>query len=325
MEDPMAIGLTRREWTAGSTAALGLWAAGPLGAQEFKTKLFRAQIVGKPNEAELQKLKDGGFDGVETTAADASVADAEAGRKIAEKVGIKIHSVMRAWMSFNSDKPAEVDGTIAKTETSLKAAQAYGADAILLVPCRLGKVKMPEPWDLKIEFDPKTLHLKRVVEGDNAPYADYIAAHDRSTDMSIKAVEKLIPVAEKTGVVIGLENVWNSLWLMPDLFAAFVGSFKNKWVKAYFDIGNHVKFAPPEQWLKALGSLVCKLHVKDFKLNADGKGGNFCKVRAGSVNWPVVRKTIEEIQYSGFMTLEADAGPTPADQVKTLDTIIAGQ
>ncbi len=321
----MADEITRRGMMAGSAAALGLWAAGPLGAQEFKTKLYRAQIVGKPEEAVLAKLKEGGFDGVETQAADASVAEAEAARKVAEKVGIKIHSVMRAWMSFNSDKPAEVEGTIAKTETSLKAAQAYGADAILLVPCRLGKVKMPEPWDLKIEFDPKTLHLKRVVEGDNAPFEDYIKAHDRSTDMSIKAVEKLIPVAEKAGVVIGLENVWNSLWLMPGLFAAFVGSFRNKWVKAYFDIGNHVKFAPPEQWLRALGPLVCKLHVKDFKLNADGKGGSFCSVRKGSVNWPVVRRTIEEIGFSGYMTLEADAGPTPADQVKTLDTIIAGQ
>jgi len=321
----MAMGITRREMVAGSAAAFGLWAAGPLGARQFKTKLYKAQIVGKPDENTLQKLKDGGFDGVETTAADASVAEAEAGRKIAEKVGIKIHSVMRAWMNFNSDKPAEVEGTIAKTETSLKAAQAYGADAILLVPCRIGKVKMPDPWDLKIEFDPKTLHLKRVVAGDNAPYEDFIKAHDRSTDMSIKAVEKLIPVAEKTGVLIGLENVWNNLWLMPDIFAAFVGSFKNKWVKAYFDIGNHVKFAPPEQWLRALGPLVCKLHVKDFKLNADGKGGNFCSVRKGSVNWPLVRKVIEEINYSGYMTLEADAGPTPADQVKTLETIAAGQ
>ncbi len=228
-------------------------------------------------------------------------------------------------MKFNSDKPDEVEGTIAKTETSLRAAQAYGADAILLVPCRIDKVKMPQAWEFKIEFDPKTLHLKRVVEGDNSPYEDYMRAHDRSTDMSIKAVERLIPVAEKTGVGIALENVWNNLWVMPDLFAAFVASFKNKWVKAYFDIGNHVKYAPPERYLRALGPLVCKLHVKDFKLNPDGRGGNFVPVRKGSINWPSVRRTIEEIGYSGWMTLEADAGPTPADQVKTLEAIIAGQ
>jgi len=320
----MRTDLTRRQMFAASAAALGA-AAAPRPRPQFKTKLLKAQIVGKPEEEPLRKLKEGGFDGVETTAADASPQEAEAGRRIAEKVGLRIHSVMRGWMKFNSEKPEEVEATIAKTEVSLRAAQAYGADAILLVPCRVDKVRMPQPWEFRIEFDPRTLHLKRVAEGDNAPYEDYIRAHDRSTDMSIQAVERLVPVAEKTGVVIALENVWNNLWVTPDLFAAFVARFRNKWVKAYFDIGNHVRYAPPEQYLRALGPLVCKLHVKDFKLHPDGKGGNFVPVRRGSINWPSVRRTIEEIGYSGWMTLEADAGPTPADQVKTLETIIAGQ
>jgi hexulose-6-phosphate isomerase len=320
----MANGITRRELAVGSAAAGAVWLSGArLGAAEFKTKLYRAQIVGKPSEKNLEPLKAGGFDGVETTAADVTPDEAAECRKIADKTGLKIHSVMRAWMSFNG-KPEEVEATIAKTETSLRAAQAYGADAILLVPCRIG-AKHPNPWDLKIEFDPKTLHLKQVADGDNAPWADYIKAHDHATDASIKAVERLIPTAEKTGVVIALENVWNGLWLMPEIFAAFVGSFKNKWVQAYFDIGNHVKFAPPEKYLKALGPLVRKCHVKDFKLKPDGKGGDWAKVREGSVKWPVVRQTLEEIGYNGWLTLEADAGPTPADQVKTLDLIIRGE
>jgi hexulose-6-phosphate isomerase len=322
----MAIGITRRELAAGTAAGLGVLAARRLGAAEFKTKLYRGQIVGKPSEGNLAPLKAGGFDGVETTAADVTPDEAAECKKIADKIGLKIHSVMRAWMSFNG-KPEEVEATIAKTETSLRAAQAYGADAILLVPCRIGGMKMPNPWDLKIEFDPKTLHLKQVVDGDNAPYADYIKAHDQSTDASIKAVERLVPTAEKTGVIIALENVWNNLWLMPEIFAAFVGSFRNKWVQAYFDIGNHVKFAPPEKYLKALGPLVRKCHVKDFKLKPDGKGGDFVKVRDGSVNWPVVRQTLEEIGYNGWLTLESEvaAGPAPADQVKALDQIIRGE
>jgi len=320
----MGEGLTRREMAAGSVAAGVSWLwKGRCAAAEFKTQLLRAQIVGKPSEKNLEPLKAGGFDGVETQAADVSPDEAAACKAVADRIGLKIHSVMRAWMSFNG-KPEEVEATIAKTETSLRAAQAYGADAILLVPCRIG-VKPPEPWDLRIEFDPKTLHLTRVVEGDNAAYADYIRAHDHATDASIRAVERLIPTAEKTGVVIAIENVWNNLWIMPELFAAFVGSFKSKWVQAYFDIGNHVKFAPPERYLKALGPLVRKCHVKDFKLNENGRGGNWAKVREGSVNWPVVRRTLEEIGYSGWLTLEADAGPTPADQVRTLDLIIRGE
>ena len=110
--------------------------------------------------------------------------------------------------------------------------------------------------------------MKQVVAGDNAKYQTYIEAHNHATDASRKAVEKLIPAAEKTGVVIALENVWNNLWVKPAIFANFVASFDSPWVQAYFDIGNHVKYAPPEEWIRALGKLIVKCHVKDFKLNA---------------------------------------------------------
>ncbi len=104
---------------------------------------------------------------------------------------------------------------------------------------------MPEAWEFDIRFDEKTGHLKQVVAGDNAPYASYIEAHNQAIDTSREAVEQLIPAAEKTGVIIALENVWNNLWVKPDVFRNFVASFDNPWVRAYFDIGNHVKYAPP--------------------------------------------------------------------------------
>ena len=60
----------------------------------------------------------------------------------------------------------------------------------------------------------------------------------------------LIPLAEKTKVVIALENVSNNLWVMPEIFRHFVQSFQSPWVKAYYDIGNHVRFAPPDLALR---------------------------------------------------------------------------
>ena len=44
-------------------------------------------------------------------------------------------------------------------------------------------------------------------------------------------------------------------------------------------LGNHVKYEPLQNWIRALGPLIVKLHVKDFKLNEDGYGG---KVRASA-------------------------------------------
>ena len=337
---------TRREFLATSVAApLVLAAAGRLPAAEktFSTQLKKAMICGRPAEDHLRKLKAAGFDGVETTAADLAPDDAAPCRQVAENLGMKIHSVLRGWMEFNSTDPAKVEETIQAAERSLRAAQAFGADAILLVPCRIGDVKMPQPWEFDIEFDEATGHLRRVVKGDNEPYKAYIEAHDHATDTSRQAVRKLIPVAEETGVVIAIENVWNNLWVKPDLFAHFVKSFDSPWVKAYFDIGNHVKYAPPEQFIRALGPRsppwqgepavarpratrlgeLAKCHVKDFKLNPDGHGGNFCNIRDGSVNWPVVRKALDEVGYSGWMTIEG-GNCSLEEHSRRLDLILAG-
>ena len=132
-------------------------------------------------------------------------------------------------------------------------------------------------------------------------------------------------MAEKTGVVIALENVWNNLWVKPDFFANFVASFDNPWVQAYFDIGNHVKYAPPEEWIRALGKLIVKFHVKDFKLDPNGHGRAAVRPsRDGSVNWPAVREEIDKIGYNGWMTIE-DGGLSLEEFSKRLDLIIAGK
>jgi hexulose-6-phosphate isomerase len=284
----------------------------------------KALICGKPDEKTLAAYKEAGFDGAETNAADVSPAEAEACRKIAEATGTAVHSVLRGWMAFNG-KPEQVQETIGKTETALRAAKGYGADAILLVPCRIGGMKMPEAWEFDIEFDEKTGHLKRVAQGDNAPYADYIQAHDHATDTSREAIKRLIPVAEETGVVIAVENVWNNLWVKPALFAHFVRSFRSKWVQAYFDIGNHVKYAPPQEWIKALGPLIAKCHVKDFRLNPNGQGGTFVDIRDGSVDYPAVMKCLGEAGYHGWMTIEGSGGLSMEERSKRLDLIIAGK
>jgi L-ribulose-5-phosphate 3-epimerase len=196
---------------------------------------------------------------------------------------------------------------------------------VLLVPCRIGGMKMPAPRQFAIQFDQQTGHLTRVVAGDNAPYADYLKAHNHAVDTSRAAVKRLIPLAEKCGVVIALENVWNNLWVQPAVFQNFVASFGSPWVKAYFDIGNHVKYAPPEEWILTLGSLIAKCHVKDFKLNdADPGTGKFVNIRDGSVRWPAVRAALDKIGYNGWMTIEGGSLSTEENS-KRLDLIIAGQ
>ena len=182
------------------------------------------------------------------------MADVASGRRcrpgMAESLGMRIHSVLFGWGNMNDGDAALAD-CVAKMEIALQAAKGYGADTVLYVPCVVGGMPVPKAWQFDIRFDEKTGHLKQVVAGDNSKYRRYIEAHDHAVDTSREGIKKLIPTAEKTGVVIALENVWNNLWVKPDLAANFVASFDSPSVRAYFDIGNHVKYAPPQDWIRA--------------------------------------------------------------------------
>jgi len=318
--------VNRRRFLATSAAVgVGLMAGRiPAAETKFKTTIHKA-LIGGPSAETFRAWKAAGFEGMEAQGWSASPEQAAEGRKLAEANGMRIHSVLRGWTNFNSPESSKVNADIESVATALKAAQGYGADAVLLVPCRIGGMPMPEAWEFDIEFDEKTGHVKRVAAGDNSKYAQYIEAQNHATDTSKKAVEKLIPVAEKAGVVIALENVWNNLWVKPALFANFVRSFDSPWVQCYFDIGNHVKYAMPEEWIRALGKTIVKLHVKDFKLNPDGHGGRFVDIRDGSVDWPLVRRELDKIGYNGWMTIEGSGGLSLDERSKRLDLIIAGK
>ena len=93
-------------------------------------------------------------------------------------------------------------------------------------------------------------------------------------------------------------------------FANFVASFDSPWVRAYFDIGNHVKYAPPER-IHTLGELIAKCHIKDYKLNPDGHGGDWAGLCVGSVDWPAVRRALVSVGYRGWVSIEGNGIPLP--------------
>ena len=308
----------------------------PVSSLDFKTKLHKA-LIAEPTEDDLTRMKAAGFEGVEGRVI--AVPQAAKMREVAEKLGMRIHSVLYGWAEFNSPDASEVQRTFDESAEALRTAQAFGAETVLLVPCRISGggnrpgaiskgpvLRMPRPWEFQIEFDPANGHLKKVVFGDNAPYADYIKAHNHATDTSREWVSRLIPTAEKTGVVIAIENVSNNLWVTPQTFRHFVASFRSPWVKAYYDIGNHVRFAPPEQWILTLGELLVKVHVKDYLLDpADPDGrGRSVNIREGSVRWPVLRQALESINYNGWMTIESNGDIPFEERNRRLDLILAG-
>jgi L-ribulose-5-phosphate 3-epimerase len=303
----------------------------------FKTRLRKA-LIARPTEDELKQMKAAGFEGVEARVTPPD--EAARLRKVADGLGMRVHSVLYGWAEFNSQDKAEVDRTFNEAQAAIRSAEAFGADAVLLVPCRIGprggrgatptpaeNIRMPRPWEFQIEFDDRTGHISKVVYGDNTPYADYIKAHNHATDASTEWVKRLIPLAEKSKVVIALENVSNNLWVKPAIFRHFVRSFQSPWVRAYYDIGNHVRFAPPEDWILTLGDLLAKIHVKDYLLDpADPRGmGTSVNIREGSVRWPVLRQALEAVNYNGWMTIESNGSIPFEERNRRLDLILAGK
>ena len=265
------------------------------------------------NDAYCERVQKAGFDGLMVWNWDISIEDARKFRLMLEKHGLRHHAVVRGWLTANSPDKEKVAADIKSGEKALRAAAASGASSILLVPAQLGGITMPDPWNFEIDFDPKTLHVKTVAAGDNTPYADYIKAQNLATESSIRAVETLIPTAAKEGVLIGLENVWNNLWCTPEYFAAFVHSFDSPWVRTHFDLGNHTKYSRCEEWLKALGHSIIKLDLKDFAVSEvkgkrGGGPGDWAPIGSGTIDWKNVRKTLEEIRYAGWVSVEPTAG-----------------
>ena len=237
-----------------------------------------------------------GFEGIEAnTAEDPKVADEI--REASAKTGLRIHSVMNMahWQfPLSSSKPEDVNKSVAGMETSLRNAKLWGADTVLLVP--------------------------GVVNAQTS----YKDAYTRSQKV---IRERILPLAQELKIVVGVEEVWNKFLLSPLEFAAYVDSFQSPWVRAYFDVGNIVFYAYPQDWIRTLGKRIVKIHLKDFKVDRSKGAFSWPNIGEGDIDWPEVRKALSEIGYEGYMTTEIQGGDAVylKDVVARLDRFIAGQ
>jgi hypothetical protein len=111
------------EWGHTGAAAQGNSAVPATNPPTFKTKLLKAVIVrGQPTEDQLRRLKDVGFDGVEYSGVQPQ-AEALELRRLVEKVGLRVHSVLRGWAAFNSTAPDDVQSSFGRCEEALRTAE----------------------------------------------------------------------------------------------------------------------------------------------------------------------------------------------------------
>ena len=130
---------------------------------------------------------------------------------------------------------------------------------------------------------------------------------------------KVLPIAEKVGVRIGIENVWNRLFTSPTELVAFIDQFKSPFIGSYFDVGNVMPFGYPEQWIKILGHRVVGIHLKDFRRNV-GTAEGFVDLLEGDVNWPAVMESIKSIGFTGPAIAEMIPGYRHYPMVRIANT-----
>ncbi len=127
-------------------------------------------------------------------------------------------------------------------------------------------------------------------------------------------IRAVLPLAASLGQMVLIENVGNQMMYDPkggpnqgaQQFVRFVDSFQSPWVGMYYDIGNHVAYGQPGEWIRAFGHRCVKLDLKGRSLA--GKKGVDITGEGDDVPWEQVRKALEDIGFCGWATAEVRGG-----------------
>lgn len=221
--------------------------------------------------------KQAGFEGVELNVPGVDVAQAN---EAAMATGLIIDGTVGGyhWQTRHSDPDPEVRAAALKQlRQGLAETAAMGADTMLLVPGH-GK--------------------------DGTDQEVY--------DRCVTAIRAALPDAEKHGVAILIENVWNDFLYdheggddqTADRLAEFIDEFNSPWVGVQFDIGNHWKYGDPAAWIRTLDHRIKKLDIKGFSRET----GKFTKITEGDIDWPAVERALREIKFTGWLAAEVGGG-----------------
>ncbi len=243
----------------------------------------------KPVADALREAKDMGYEGLELTfgggvwGPDTDEKTCRGYRDLAEKIGMKIETAAAGayWdLHLSSPDPDMRARAVAFSRRYLQAAAWVGAKTVLVIP---GAVAVP--WDK------------------DKPVTPYAEAYRWATD----SIWKILPDADRHGVNIGLENVWN--WFLADPLAmrGFIDQFKHYRLGAYFDVANCLISGYPEHWIDLLGHRIKAVHFKNYQRNDDCGGGlhGFGEdLLVGDIDWEKVTAALKRIGYEGPITAE---------------------
>jgi sugar phosphate isomerase/epimerase len=112
-------------------------------------------------------------------------------------------------------------------------------------------------------------------------------------DHLVQVLKDVAPKAEKAGVFLGIED-----YLSAEDNITILDRVASPAMKVYYDVGNSTdKGRDVTKEIRLLGSRICEFHAKD---------GGFM-LGQGRIDFKAVRKAMDDIQYRGWIQIEAAA------------------
>ena len=240
----------------------------------------------KPREF-IDWAAEQGLDGVELTVGDClpletseSEAKELAAYAKAKGVGLRSLATGAGWGQWLcADDAAERAAAQDFVKKYLQLAAWLGAETVLVVP---GATRVA--WD--------------------ASHAE--VSYKNAWNNATESIRALVPAAEKLGVNLALENVWNRFLISPMEWKLFLDQFGSKRVGIYFDVANCCYVARPEDYPEILGDYIKGVHLKNFEEtdSAGGLHGFGDDILKGRVDFKKVFKALDAIGYRGPMSVE---------------------
>lgn len=237
-------------------------------------------------DRQLATAREAGFAGFEIDLTEAgpvglksTPAEVQAVRKKIEAAGLQVSGLATGlyWGSNGASNDEAVRKRAAEIlAKQIESAANLGVDAILVIPGSVG-----------VDFIP------------GCEVVPYEVAYTRAHDF-LKAA---LPAAERAGVTLCVENVWNKFLLSPREMKAFIDALQSERAGSYFDVGNALITGYPEHWIGILERRIRRVHFKDFRRNV-GTVDGFCDLLSGDVNWPAVVQALRGISYDGWVAAE---------------------
>ena len=150
--------------------------------------------------------------------------------------------------------------------------------------------------------------------------------HDESDPNFVKMLGRLTQVSEvfaAVGVSLGLETGQETapvlMRLLQQLNRPNLGVNFDPANMLLYDKGN------PIEALRQLGAWIRQVHIKDaIRTKTSGTWGDEVTVGTGEVNWPAFFSTLEEINFSGDLVIEREAGIQRVADIRSAREFLTG-